>query len=84
MQTVTTTTVHPTTGEIIRHVEKVETVELDNKHVAHRNTTRRYVVSCFEKGIDDVSTQSSMSCVTGIEYVECYACKAKMEFKECE
>jgi hypothetical protein len=84
MQTITATTVHPTTGEIIHHVEKVETVELDNKHVAWRDYDWVYRVSCFEKGVDDVRTNSLRSVVTDIEYLECYACKKIMEFKECE
>jgi hypothetical protein len=85
MQTITTTTIHPTTGEIMQSEEKINCVVLDNKHIAHRDSvTGRYCVSCFNNGIEDVHTQSSMSCITGVEYTTCYACKAKMEFKEVE
>ena len=81
MITKTTTVIHPTTGEIMQSIETILSVELDNNHVACRNNNGRYCVSCFTHGIQDVSTQSSTDWRGG-EYIECYACKAIMKFKE--
>ena len=79
MITTTTTIIHPTTGEIIRTIREIESVELDWNHVAYADDDR-YCVACFVHGIQDVSVQESIS--GRVEYLECYACKARMKFKE--
>ena len=79
MITITTTIMHPTTGEIIRTIREIESVELDGNHVTYADDDR-YCVACFVHGIRDVSVHEIIS--DGIDYLECYACKARMEFKE--
>jgi hypothetical protein len=77
MMKITTTMIHPETGEIIHHVEDIETVVLDNNHVAYRDSdTLDYHVACFDMKIYDVAHYIRHG------VIHCIACDSKMKFKE--
>lgn len=78
MMKITTTMIHPETGEIIHHVQNVETVVLDHEHVAYRDDEYDYRVACFDVdvGYPDVAHYIRHGAVY------CKACGAKMNFEE--
>jgi hypothetical protein len=78
------TYVHPTTEDIIRTKQTLDCVILDSHHIAHRNGTGRYVLTCFTRNKRDASCCSYKRMATGVEYIGCEECGMEMEFKEVE
>lgn len=81
MMKITTTMIHPETGDIMYETENVKTVVLDNKHVGYEDN-EGYHVACFNKQIMNVHFNSYT--ILGehpqVEYLIC-ACKTEMKYK---
>jgi hypothetical protein len=76
MLKITTTMIHPETGEIMYETENVKTVVLDNKHIAYLDSnTGDYCVACFNKQIMDVHYYNYFNhCLPKADYLYC-ACE---------